>query len=156
MKKVIFGGVIALTYFSFKKAKEAKEALSSLTAELTGIRISHLSTKKIRMKVSFQLNNNTPYSVGISTLKLLKVKQLNFYNIHNGNFLASAIVNIDKIKIPKNGVYPINNIPIEISLTNFLSNISLLEGDFKDNIRIDIVLEALGKEYTINTQKLIA
>ncbi len=156
MKRIIITSLVTLTLFTVKKAKKTKDILSKLKVIVTGIRIGSIGLNLIKLSLDLTIKNESSEDLGLTTFKLLKIKEIRFFNRANNKFLATAFVDIHDLKIQANKSITLNNIPVELLTKNVLENISIFKGDVEKNLKIVLVLDSMGKQYELNTENFIA
>ena len=156
MKKLLVGGAIALTTFTLNKAKKTKEIINSLKVKITKLRIGSFALSMIKLSLDLTITNESSYDLGLTTFKLLKIKEIRFFNRKNNQFLATAFVDVHDLKIKANDSLTLHNIPVELKTKNVFENLSIFKGDVQENLKIVLILDTMGKQYELNTENFIS
>jgi hypothetical protein len=156
MKKLLIGGAIALTTFTLNKAKKTKEIINSLKVKITKLRIGSFALSMIKLSLDLTIINESSHDLGLTTFKLLKIKEIRFFNRKNNQFLATAFVDVHDLKIKANDYLTLHNIPVELKTKNVFENLSIFKGDVQENLKIVLILDTMGKQYELNTENFIS
>lgn len=156
MKKLLIGSVAAITMFTVKKAKKAKDVINSLKVKITKLRIGSIDLSMIKLFLDLTIVNESSQDLGLTTFKLLKIKEIKFFNKINNKFLATAFVDIHDLQIKSNDSLILHNIPVELQTKNVFENLSIFKGDVQKNLRIVLTLDTMGKQYELNTENFIS
>ncbi|WP_299681144.1 hypothetical protein [uncultured Tenacibaculum sp.] len=155
IRKILIGSALALGMYSFRKVKSTANALDKLKVKISGLNNVNISLKSIKLQIDLTLENHSNLDIGVKTFELIRIKKVDFYNKSNQEYIGSADVNISNIKIPAGDKTVIKNIPLKIPVKNLINNLSVFKGDVKNNLKIIIVLDTMGKEYALNTENFI-
>ncbi|AUC14372.1 hypothetical protein BTO06_04085 [Tenacibaculum sp. SZ-18] len=156
MKKILIGSAIALTTFTVNKAKKTKQIINSLKVKITKLRVGSLALSMIKLSLDLTITNESSHDLGLTTFKLLKIKEIRFFNRKNNQFLATAFVDVHDLKINANDSLTLYNIPVELETKNVFENLSIFKGDLQENIKIVLILDTMGKQYELNTENFIS
>ncbi len=155
MKKIVFGIIAAGSVYAYRKVNTTKKALEKLKIEITALNNVSISISRVKLNLDLTFKNQSNLDIGISTFKLLKIKEVKFFNNKNNSFLGAAVVDVSGIKVLANDTSTISNIPVNIPVKNLFNNLSVFKGDIKNNLKIVLVLDSLGKQYELNTENFI-
>ena len=97
------------------------------------------------------MSNPTAIDLGVTTLGIVKIKQVQFYSTASGNLIGTANVNISNIDIKPKNHKIIRDIPAVIPVSNALNNIDLFLGKGSDSLKVILIIESFGKQIKLNT-----
>ena len=156
MKRIIITSVATIALFAVNKARKTKEIINKLKVKITGFRISSFSINLLKISLDLTITNESSEDLGLTTFKLLKIKEIRFFNRANNKFLATAFVDVHDLKIRANDSITLNNIPVELETKSLLENLSVFKGDVQKNLKIVLLLDSMGKQYELNTENFIS
>ena len=158
LTKIALVGVVATGLYLGRRYYQNKLALSKLDAKIIALKNLKLGFDKIELKLDLLLSNISDYNIGISTLKLLTIKQIQFYSKQDNKLIGSANVDISGLKIRANDAQRINDILVRIDnpLLNISSLTRLFRGNVLDNLKIELVYDSFGKERQLNIDNYIS
>ena len=156
MKRIIITSVATIALFAVNKARKTKEIINKLKVKITGFRISSFSINLLKISLDLTITNESSEDLGLTTFKLLKIKEIRFFNRANNKFLATAFVDVHDLKIKANDSITLNNIPVELETKSLLENLSVFKGDVQKNLKIVLLLDSMGKQYELNTENFIS
>ena len=156
MKRIIITSVATIALFAVNKARKTKEIINKLKVKITGFRIGSFSINLLKISLDLTITNESSEDLGLTTFKLLKIKEIRFFNRANNKFLATAFVDVHDLKIKANDSITLNNIPVELETKSLLENLSVFKGDVQKNLKIVLLLDSMGKQYELNTENFIS
>ena len=141
-------GLIAIGY---AKVKTLTAVFDKMTSWVSGISNFKVASGQATFNLNVTIKNPTDTDFTVSGLYVAKVKRVLVYM--QGQYLATATVNMDAIDIPAYSQKEISNIPFSTSIENTLVTVlsSVLGGQTLslNNLTIVTVIEVLGQEYNI-------
>ena len=104
----------------------------------------------MQIDVSVEVVNPTTTNLSIPG-KMINIKKIDF-STPSGKYLGTAFPNVNNIALPANSKQVIPNIPVQVAISDALSNFMEVIEVFSDTskLRITTTIEAFGKEFTIN------
>jgi hypothetical protein len=140
----IFGGLslLALSTYAGKKSYDAFSVLGKLETKLQAIKGLSVTNTGIRMKLDIALINPTNTPLNVNTGGTLTVREIKVFDL-NGQEVATARPNINRINIVPGGTYILEDVPVETKYGTILN--SLLGGLSSDpnNYEIRTVIETM-------------
>lgn len=150
VKHVVIGlSVLGLAGFWVKnRIKKLSEIVVKLIPIPSGFRNFSFKHWVLFFNMDVTINNPTnedfnPNGI-IVTIKRLEIKDI------EGKLIAKVNINKNSINIPAKGKYVLKDLAVEIdTYTNILNAANLAKIKSLDDIKVDIVISILGKEYLI-------
>jgi hypothetical protein len=152
-RNIIIGatGVLAfLALFGYNKMNELKQAFQELKIKPIGLKNLKVQLTRTTFNLSIEISNPTNVDINLNAFGVANFKRIMFYM--NGKYLAMSSPNIISISIPNASRLVIQDLPVEISNSVLLQNLSTtsLNMDALMNaLQVKAVVEVNGKEYLI-------
>ena len=151
IKKIAVGSVLAFGIYSFRKYKRTISAINGLKLSIDKIHDVKIDWNSIQLQIDLKLSNPTTIGLGVTTLGLVKIKQIQFYSKASGKLIGTANVTLSNINIKPKNHKVIKNIPAIIPVSSAINNIDLFLGKGKDTLSVILIIESFGKQITLNT-----
>ena len=148
----MLGGIAAgaAYYFGKDKVKGYSQALENLSFNLKSVKnINFDGLGGLSLKADVQIVNPSNLDLSIPG-SMINIQQIEFFT-KSGQLLGTANTNINNIAISAQGTKLLQNIPVQIPISQALGNISeLLDivGD-SSNLNIATTIEIFGKQFTL-------
>lgn len=151
--KVSLGLISTGLLYGYIKTNNSLKAIKQLKTKISRIHGIDVSLKNLKLNLDFALQNLTNTNINISSFGLINIKEIRFYNKQTNSFIGSATSVINGIEIPAKTIFYLKNIQTEIPVLGLLSNLSLFTaGNPEENLKIVLLVEALGKEYQLTSE----
>ena len=100
-----------------------------------------IDLQELRLKIDLRIINHSEYDLGVSTLKLLNLKEIQFFIKRDHSFIGRAAVNISGLEIPTKGYIDIRDIQAHVPLKSIPSTINLFT-DVEKELAFLLVFES--------------
>tara|TARA_B100000929_G_scaffold108284_1_gene85835 strand:+ start:814 stop:1281 length:468 start_codon:yes stop_codon:yes gene_type:complete len=151
-KLLTIGGVaLGAWYFGKDKVQGYSKALDNISFNLKNTsNLNFDGNGGMQIDVSVEVVNPTTTNLSIPG-KMINIKKIDF-STPSGKYLGTAFPNVNNIALPANSKQVIPNIPVQVAISDALSNFMEVIEVFSDTskLRITTTIEAFGKEFTIN------
>lgn len=146
---IIFGGLLlgAIALFALEKVEKLKRVFEKLLIEPKNIREVKLSLQTISFVTDILLTNPSEESFDVSGY-VATLSRLNFF--YKGKYLGTAKPTLTEINVPANNKLELKNIPVVLSTSSLLQNVSEIYAFSVDNLTVEAVITIAGKDYYIN------
>ncbi|WP_417885346.1 hypothetical protein [Zunongwangia sp.] len=152
-KNLLTIGGIALAaswYFGKDKIKNLAQSVQGIDFNLKSLHnLNFDGNGGATLKADVEIVNPSPIDLSIPG-NLINIKQIDFFT-KSGKRLGTAYTNLNNITIPANGTKTLQNIPVQIAISQAFSNINeILDiAGNTGNLKIVPTVQAFGKEFTI-------
>lgn len=151
IKKLLTISTVAGGIYLATKFYKNTDALNDLKAKIVSIKDVSINSQRIQLKLDILLSNNSKSDLGISSFKLLKIKQIQFFNRQNNSLVGVADVEISGLQIEAEKSFTLKDIVATIPVKSLLSNIQMFTGNTNENLKIVLILDSLGTTYTLDS-----
>ena len=150
VKHVVIGlSVLGLGIFYIKeRVKKLSEIVVKLIPIPSGFRNFSFKHRVLFFNMDVTIHNPTNEAFNpngiIVTIKRLEIKDI------EGKLIAKVNINKNSVNIPAKGKFILKDLAVEIdTYTNILNAANLAKIKSLDDIKVDVVISILGKEYLI-------
>lgn len=149
-RTIIIAGVLAvggLAAITIHKVMTLKAVFDRMKITPSAIKDFKLTLTEVSFKLNFKITNPTTEEFSVSGASMATLKSVSVYR--SGNFFGSAWVNLNEIIIPAQSTVELQNLQFNISLQSLLENLSTIDKISLAELRIEAVVEVLGRDYII-------
>ncbi|WP_121667286.1 hypothetical protein [Mesonia aquimarina] len=153
MKKLLSIGLIVggLAYYVGRtKFDEYSQTFDKMSVEFLGLQNVKIKNGGLEFETDLKLKNASQKPLDFDSNKNIVLKKIRFFSLDN-QYIGEATPNISAISVPANGSAKLENIPTYLPLSDFggiITNaLNIVKGE---KLNLQIIVEALGKNYTIN------
>ena len=148
----MLGGIAAgaAYYFGKDKVKGYSQALENLDFNLKAVKnISFDGIGGMSLKADVEVVNASNLNLSVPG-NLITIKKIQFYT-KTGKLIGTANTNLSNIAIPRNGTQLIQNIPVQVPISQALGSITDILDIMENtaNLQISTTVEVFGKEFII-------
>lgn len=141
---LVVGGLAWAGYEKVKRFQAAFEKMTIYPSKITNIKFGFL---QIDFKLSFKITNPTDEDFSVSAAGLVTLNKINVYR--KGDFLGTAILNIDALELPAKQTITIENLPFSVASIAVIETALTMESFNVNDLTIEAIVSVMGKEFTI-------
>lgn len=146
---LIGGAVVAgLLLIGYQKVQDFTAVFDRMNIYPSGLRNFKIKgLKEITFDLDITLKNNSGTAFSLNGIYLAKLKRVVI--TRNGEYIATANLNLETIEIPALSSIIIPNVPVVANTAGLVMNLFSSEQISIDQLGISAIVEVLGREYTI-------
>lgn len=155
MKKLIIVSLVVGGFYLTRKFNITTNILSQLKTKIQDVTSVNIANGFINLKIDLNITNLSKHKLYIDTFNTVAIRKLRFFNAVNRKLVGEAKVNITNIELQSKESIILADIICNIPTGNILHNLTLINTNLSDTLRVVPVFTVGGKEVEINPEKFV-